>query len=194
MNWLQRSVAAAALLLSPVLADAQTVRRPEWKLYGHDRDLTRGDDNKPVLFYYLNSEIARLGDGHLLVVTQDVDAGALKPVDAESKAAIRRRAQRRIASGYEPPLAHLIASIEENKEFAARNQILASSELPGASARRMYEIDCKCGMLRSRRRDLPESWQVAPPDTTRAVLVKLACATADPASSARKKGTDLFTG
>jgi hypothetical protein len=185
MNWLQRGVVAAALLVSPVLADAQTVRRPEWKLYGHDRDLTRGDDAKPTFFYYLNSEIARLGDGHLLVVTQDVDAGALKPVDARSKATIRRRAQLRIASGYEPPLAHMIASLEESQELAARNEILASSDLPNASARRLYEIDCNCGVLRLRQRDLGESWQAAPPDTRRGDLLRLACATAGPGSRTR---------
>ncbi|MEO8062417.1 MAG: hypothetical protein ABI821_06695 [Pseudomonadota bacterium] len=178
MNGLQRS-AAAALLIFPVLGDAQTVRRPDWKLYGQERELTRGDvwaDNKSIFFSYLNSRIARLEDGHLLVVTQDVSAGALKPIDAESKAAIRRRAELRIASGYEPPLAHHIASIEENKAFVAMNEKLANSELPGAPSQTTYEIDCECRMLRSRRLDLSQSWERAPPDTSRGALVTIACA------------------
>jgi hypothetical protein len=180
MNCVQRS-AAAALLIFPILAAAQTVRRPEWKLYGQDRDVTRGDDwatSKPMFFSYLNSEISRLGDGHLLVVTQDVSTDALKPVDAVSKAAIRRRAQLRIASGYEPPLAHLIASIEENKQLLALNEKLAATELPAARSRKSYEIDCHCRMLRSRQLDLTQSWQDAPPDTHRGALVTLACAAA----------------
>jgi hypothetical protein len=191
MNWLQRSV-AAAFLISPAIADAQTVRRPDWKLYGHDRELTQGNvwsGDKPMFFYYLNSEIARLDDGHLLVVTQDVVAEALKPVDADSKAAIRRRAALRIASGFEPPLAHMMASIEENKELLARNEKLAGSELPDSRARTLYEIDCKCRMLRSRRRDVMQSWQPAPPDTSHGALVRLACATAQSGSRARTAST-----
>jgi hypothetical protein len=191
MNWLQRSV-AAALLISPAVADAQTVRRPDWMMYGHDRDLTHADawsDNKPMLFYYLNSEIARLDDGHLLVVTQDVVADALKPVDPDSKAAIRRRAELRIASGFEPPLAHMIASVEENKELLARNEKLASSELPDARTRTLYEIDCKCRMLRSRRSDLMQSWQAAPPETSHGALVRLACATAESGPRGRTAST-----
>jgi hypothetical protein len=184
MTWLQRS-AAVALLVFPILVAAQTVRRPEWKLYGHDRDLTHGADwadNKPQFFYYLNSEIARLSDGHLLVVTQDVSADALKPIDAQSRAEIQRRTKLRIASGYEPPLAHLIASIEENKALVARNEKLAASELPNAPARTTYEIDCECRMLRSRHRDSLEDWQTAPPNTMPGALVTLACAAADPGS------------
>lgn len=186
MNWLQRS-AAAALLILPLLVTAQTVRRPEWKLYGNDRDLTHGDDwadSRPQFFYYLNSEIAQLSDGHLLVVTQDVSAGDLKPIDAESKAAIRRRAQLRIARGYEPPLAHLIASNEENTELLARNQKFAAFDLPNARTQTMYEIDCQCRMLRSRRRNIVQDWQDAPRDTSRGALVTIACATAD----SRSKG------
>jgi len=191
MNWLQRS-AAAALLISPVLVGAQTVRHPEWKLYGQDRVLTHGDDwanSKPMLFYYLNSEISRLSDGHLLVVTRDVGADALKPVDAHNKAAIRRRAELRIASGYEPPLAHLIASIEENKELVALNEKLAHSELPTGRAPTMYEIDCECRMLRSRRVEPAQSWEAARPDTSRGALVALACATADAGSKGRTAST-----
>ena len=191
MNRLQRSAVAAALIF-PLLVGAQTVRRPEWKLYGHDRDPTHGEDwadNKPQFFSYLNSEISRLSDGHLLVVTQDVSADDLQPIDPVSKAAIRRRAELRIASGYEPPLAHLIASIEANKALVARNEKLASSELPGASAPTVYEIDCQCRMLRSRRLDLLQSWQDAPPDTSRGALVTLACATANLRTKGRTAST-----
>jgi hypothetical protein len=186
MNWMQRS-AAAALLILPVLVSAQTVRRPEWKLYGNDRDLAQGDDwanSRPLFFYYLNSEIAKLSDGHLLVVTRDVSAGELKPIDAESKAAIRRRAELRIARGFEPPLARLIASKEENTELMARNQKRPGSELANARTQTLYEIDCQCRMLRPHRQDAEQDWQDAPPDTSRGALVKLACASA----SSRSKG------
>jgi hypothetical protein len=191
MTGLQRS-AAIVVLIFPVLAGAQTVRRPDWLLYGHDRVLTRGDDwanNKPTFFYYLNSGISRLSDGHLLVVTRDVRADALKPVDAHSKAAIRRRAALRIASGFEPPLARLIASVEENKELLALNEKRSHSDLPDTPAQTLYEIDCECRMLRSRRLDLVQSWQPAPPDTSRGALVTLACATADAGSRERTAST-----
>ncbi|MEJ0087923.1 MAG: hypothetical protein WDO72_19825 [Pseudomonadota bacterium] len=182
MNRLQRSV-ALALLIFPVVAAAQTVRRPDWKMYGYDeRVLTHGDDwadSKPMFFYYLSSGISRLSDGHLLVTTQDVSASALKPIDAGSKAAIRRRAELRIASGYEPPLARLIASVEESRELVARNERLATGDLTATGSHTLYEIDCECRVLRLRRDDLIQSWQDAPPDTSRGALVKLACAAAE---------------
>ena len=184
MNWLQRSV-AAALLIFPIFAGAQTVRRPDWQLYGNDRVLTHGDDwadAKPLFFYYLNPEISQLSDGHLLVATRNVRAAALKPLDADSKERIRRRAELRIAQGYDSALARLLATNEEIKALIARNEKLANAELADARRQTLYEIDCEYRMLRTRRLDRLQSWQDAPPDTSLGALVTLACSAAGPRS------------
>ena len=177
MIWLQRSV-VAALLIFPIFAGAQAVRRPDWKLYGNDRDLSQVDNwgnSNPTFFYYLNSDIAQLSDGHLLVVTRNVRAA---PLDAESKERIRRRAELRIAQGYDSALARLLATNEEIKALIARNEKLANAELADARRQTMYEIDCEYRMLRTRHLDRQQSWQDAPPDTSRGALVTLACSAA----------------
>src|SRR3954463_11584731 len=159
-------------------------------MYGYDQAVSRGEawpDSQPMFFYYLNSEIARLSDGHLLVATQDVNAAALKQIDAENQAAIRRRTARRIVSGFEPPLAHLIASLEETREIAALNEKLADPQQANKRPPTVYEIDCACRTLRVRQ-TMPSGtsdrcltcspWQDAPPDTKRGALVTRACAAA----------------
>jgi hypothetical protein len=184
MNVLQRIV-AAVLLVFPMAATAQTVQRPEWRLYGSDRDEERAG-NQPMFFYYLNSGISRLDDGHLLVTTQDVGADELKPVDPDSKAAIRRRAALRIVSGYEPSLAQMIASIEENIELVKLNEQLPMTNFLGRRGQKQYEIDCEGRTLRVRRFEkLTQTWQDAPPDTSRGALVAKACAAADANVKAR---------
>jgi hypothetical protein len=184
MNVLQR-IAAVAVLSCPMVAAAQGVQRPEWRMYGSDRDEERAG-SQPMFFYYMNSGIARLEDGHLLVTTQDVAADELKPVDPDSKAAIRRRAALRIVSGYEPPLAHMIANIEESAELKKLNEQLPMSNFMPRRQQKQYEIDCECRALRVRRAEkLTQSWQDAPPDTSRGALVTKACAAADSTVKAR---------
>jgi hypothetical protein len=184
MNVLQR-IAFAAALVCPMAAAAQTVQRPEWRMYGSDRDEERAG-SQPMFFYYMNTGISRLDDGHLLVTTQDVGTDELKPVDPNSKAAIRRRAALRIVSGYEPPLAHMIADIEESTELRKLNEQLPMTNFMPRRQQKQYEIDCECRALRVRRAEkLTQSWQDAPPDTSRGALVTKACAAADTGSKTR---------
>jgi len=183
-------IGLAAVLCAPALSSAQSVRRPHWKMYGYDQAVARAEDwpdSQPMFFYYLNSEIARLSDGHLLVATQDVGADALKKIDAANQAAIRRRAARRIVSGFEPPLAHLIASLEQTREIAALNEKLPDPHQATKRPPTVYEIDCAGRTLRVRQAaptDASERcthcspWQDAPPDTKRGALVTQACAAA----------------
>jgi hypothetical protein len=159
-------------------------------MYGYDRAVSRGEDwpdSQPTFFYYLNSEIARLSDGHLIVATQDVDGAALKQIDAAKEEAIKRRAALRIVSGFEPPLAHLIASAEKTREIAALNEQLPKSHQPPARPQTVYEIDCASRTLRVRQSEATttaqrcpncQPWQDAPPDTKRGALLAQACAAA----------------
>src|SRR3954464_8639158 len=95
--------AAACLLAVPALGRAQTSVAADWTSSGNDNALTRGDSANSVtsFFSFMNSQVARLGAGHLLVVTEPKPARA-DDSEASALAAARRRAVIRIVTGYEP--------------------------------------------------------------------------------------------
>jgi hypothetical protein len=66
-----------------------------------------GPNNIPQFFTFMNSEVAPLGTGQLLIIGKIARAGTTHGDDAATIAAARRRAVVRIAAGYEPALAFL---------------------------------------------------------------------------------------
>jgi hypothetical protein len=66
-----------------------------------------GSNNTPAFFTFMNSEVARLDSGHLLITSKGARAGTTHDSDAANIATARRRAVVRIVAGYEPALAFL---------------------------------------------------------------------------------------
>jgi len=97
MKFVARSV-VGALLLTPVAGFTQT---PTSLPHGD------GPNNIPAFFTFMNSEVARLGTGQLLITSKVARAGTTHDDDAATIAAARRRAAVRIVTGYEPALAFL---------------------------------------------------------------------------------------
>lgn len=155
----------------------------DWKMYG-----TSSVEGQDQTCFYEAGGVARMPGQHVRVWIKCLADKDMESIDPKSD--LGRRivddAGRRLAYGYEPPIAAVEEANSDQIVEVTWDEEIANIGGVEPVARIFYELDCPQKMLRQLSIDIvvngkrgygdtPRNWQYIPPEGSAARLVKILC-------------------
>jgi hypothetical protein len=169
--------------LSLFVGTASAQPSTDWRFYGATKI---GPDESAVDLFYLNNEIRRTPDGHLLVWTKGLALKRLMDENEKADADRIDRAARKVMTGYVPPIFKGEKHDQDQVVGAISFEEMANEAKIEPTTRILYEIDCATGTSRElsieihingelQSKNEPRPWSHIPPESNGSSLFAAVC-------------------